>query len=125
MVLLRQVLSTSRKGIPILQGHHARLSCLQVGLRVPIIFKHLKIRVRIGAFQSPQLLELSGIGDSNILKKFGIEQVLDLPSVGQNLRKPLVLDEKDSEVTQVSRGPSEHRRNPRSQARHTDLRDPG
>lgn len=41
----------------------------------------------VGAFQSPQLLELSGIGDPTVLKKFGIEQVLDLPSVGQNLRE--------------------------------------
>lgn len=46
---------------------------------------------RVGAFQTPQLLELSGIGDSSILKKFGIEQVLDLPSVGQNLRKRKII----------------------------------
>lgn len=40
----------------------------------------------IGAFQTPQLLELSGIGNSSILKKFNIEQKLDLPGVGENLR---------------------------------------
>ncbi|TFK35076.1 hypothetical protein BDQ12DRAFT_328316 [Crucibulum laeve] len=34
-----------------------------------------------GSFQSPQLLELSGIGDEEILKKYDIS-VMSLPSVG-------------------------------------------
>ncbi len=39
-----------------------------------------------GAFQSPQLLMLSGVGDGNHLRKFGIEVVHDLPAVGRNLQ---------------------------------------
>ncbi|KAH8096772.1 GMC oxidoreductase [Cristinia sonorae] len=39
-----------------------------------------------GPFQSPQLLELSGIGDKDILTKFGIETKIDLPGVGENLQ---------------------------------------
>ncbi|KAH9857111.1 GMC oxidoreductase [Lenzites betulinus] len=39
-----------------------------------------------GAFQTPQLLELSGIGDPKVLEPHGIEVLLDLPSVGENLR---------------------------------------
>jgi len=38
-----------------------------------------------GAFQSPQLLMLSGIGDKNYLQKHSIECFIDLPGVGQNL----------------------------------------
>ena len=38
-----------------------------------------------GAFQSPQLLMLSGIGPSAEIQKFGISPVLHLPGVGQNL----------------------------------------
>ena len=38
-----------------------------------------------GAYQSPQLLLLSGIGPSQGLRPFGIEQVVELP-VGQNLQ---------------------------------------
>ncbi|CAE6474994.1 unnamed protein product [Rhizoctonia solani] len=34
--------------------------------------------------QSPQLLELSGIGDSKILKQNGIKTLIDLPGVGEN-----------------------------------------
>jgi len=39
-----------------------------------------------GAFGSPQLLLLSGIGPAEELKRHGIKQVLDLPGVGQNLQ---------------------------------------
>ncbi|KAG8833121.1 hypothetical protein FRC17_011303 [Serendipita sp. 399] len=39
-----------------------------------------------GVFQSPHLLELSGIGNSTLLKQFGITPLVDLPSVGENLQ---------------------------------------
>ncbi|CAE6415789.1 unnamed protein product [Rhizoctonia solani] len=37
-----------------------------------------------GAFQSPHLLELSGIGNSTILEENGIKPLIDLPGVGEN-----------------------------------------
>ncbi|EKM52238.1 uncharacterized protein PHACADRAFT_260475 [Phanerochaete carnosa HHB-10118-sp] len=39
-----------------------------------------------GSYQTPQLLELSGIGNSEILKQHGIEVKIDLPGVGENLQ---------------------------------------
>jgi choline dehydrogenase len=39
-----------------------------------------------GAFNSPQLLMLSGVGDPSELAKFGIETVVNLPGVGKNLQ---------------------------------------
>lgn len=39
-----------------------------------------------GAFNSPQLLQLSGIGNSTHLKSVGIDTYVDLPGVGLNLR---------------------------------------
>lgn len=39
-----------------------------------------------GAFQSPQLLQLSGIGDGADLQRVGIRTVHHLPGVGQNLQ---------------------------------------
>ena len=38
-----------------------------------------------GAIQSPQLLELSGVGNAGHLRSLGLEIVLDLPEVGENL----------------------------------------
>jgi choline dehydrogenase len=42
-----------------------------------------------GAINSPQLLQLSGIGNGEELKKHGIEVVHDLPGVGENLQDHL------------------------------------
>jgi choline dehydrogenase len=39
-----------------------------------------------GAFNSPQLLELSGIGSRTLLEKHGIPVVLDAPQVGERLQ---------------------------------------
>lgn len=40
----------------------------------------------LSALKSPQILELSGIGDPVILKPLGIPVQLDLPSVGANMQ---------------------------------------
>ncbi len=42
--------------------------------------------VAAGTVNSPQILELSGIGDGARLKALGIEVVADLPGVGENLQ---------------------------------------
>ncbi|HEX7100884.1 MAG TPA: choline dehydrogenase [Acidimicrobiia bacterium] len=42
-----------------------------------------------GAFNSPHLLQLSGIGDADHLKSVGVEPIHDLPGVGQNLQDHL------------------------------------
>ena len=42
-----------------------------------------------GAINSPQLLQLSGIGNADELKKLGIDVVHDLPGVGENMRDHL------------------------------------
>jgi choline dehydrogenase len=44
-----------------------------------------------GAIQSPQLLQLSGVGPSQLLKGFGVPVVKDLPGVGENLQDHLQL----------------------------------
>ena len=38
-----------------------------------------------GAINSPQILELSGIGSPTVLQKAGIEVLVDNPNVGENL----------------------------------------
>jgi choline dehydrogenase len=45
-----------------------------------------EVIVAAGAYNSPQLLQLSGIGAAGLLSAFGIPVLLDQPEVGQNLR---------------------------------------
>ena len=42
-----------------------------------------------GAINSPQLLQLSGVGNASELEKLGIEVIHDLPGVGENLQDHL------------------------------------
>ncbi|KEP47070.1 glucose dehydrogenase [Rhizoctonia solani 123E] len=44
-----------------------------------------------GTFQTPQLLELSGIGNTTILRQNGITPLVDLPGVGENLQDHLLV----------------------------------
>ena len=44
-----------------------------------------EVIVSSGAIGSPQLLELSGVGQAQRLKDLGIDVVHDLPGVGENL----------------------------------------
>ena len=50
------------------------------------IFARKEIILSGGAINSPQLLQLSGIGSTNLLKELGIPVVHNLPGVGENLR---------------------------------------
>ena len=43
-----------------------------------------------GAINSPQILEMSGIGNPEILRKAGVECLVDLPSVGENYQDHVV-----------------------------------
>jgi len=48
-----------------------------------------EVIIASGAIQSPQLLELSGIGDGEVLQRAGIPVQHHLPGVGENLRDHL------------------------------------
>ncbi|KAI0033381.1 alcohol oxidase [Vararia minispora EC-137] len=46
--------------------------------------------VSAGAFQTPVVLELSGIGSPEVLAKHGIDVLIDLPGVGENLQDHVI-----------------------------------
>ena len=48
-----------------------------------------EVIVSAGAINSPQILHLSGIGDPDLLKRFGISPRVALPGVGRNLQDHL------------------------------------
>ncbi|TFK84290.1 GMC oxidoreductase [Polyporus arcularius HHB13444] len=45
-----------------------------------------EVIVSAGSLQTPQILELSGIGNKKLLSKYEIATLVDLPSVGENLQ---------------------------------------
>ncbi|KAJ6489660.1 alcohol oxidase [Mycena vitilis] len=46
-----------------------------------------EVIVSAGPVKSPQVLELSGVGDPAVLSQFGIKNIVDLPGVGANLQE--------------------------------------
>src|SRR5271169_6870093 len=56
------------------------------GKEIKQIRARREVILSAGAFQTPQLLMLSGVGDSAALAKHGIASVHHLPGVGQNLQ---------------------------------------
>ena len=72
-----------------------------------------EVIVAAGVFQSPKILELSGIGDSRLLNTLGIPVVVDNPNVGENLQDHIMtgisFEVKDGVITgdSLMRGDSE------------------
>lgn len=57
--------------------------------REETVMARREVIVSAGAFGSPQILQLSGIGPASELKRAGVEVVHDLPGVGRNLQDHL------------------------------------
>lgn len=51
-----------------------------------VIAARKEVILSAGSLQSPGILELSGIGQQDVLDAVGIGQVIDLPGVGENLQ---------------------------------------
>ena len=59
---------------------------LKNGKKLNVIDANKEIILSAGIIGSPQILKLSGVGPKAELEKFGIDVVLDLPCVGENLQ---------------------------------------
>ena len=71
------------------QGSQARAVVYRRGHTEYSVLAQREIILSAGAVQSPQLLQLSGIGEARCLQQFGIPVVQDLPEVGRNLQDHL------------------------------------
>jgi choline dehydrogenase len=78
-------------GVEYVQGSHlykasslASSSSNSHSFKKSSIYAKREIIVSGGQWMTPQLLQLSGIGDQNLLKQFGIDIIQDLPGVGVN-----------------------------------------
>ena len=74
--------------IVIRNGRAAGVEYLHQGER-KTAFAEAEVLLSAGAIQSPQLLQLSGIGPASLLRQHGIEVLLDAPGVGENLQDHL------------------------------------
>ncbi len=68
------------------EGRRAVGVAYQRGAVEKRLYARREIVVSCGAFGSPQLLMVSGVGPAEQLKGFGIEVVVDAPEVGANLQ---------------------------------------
>lgn len=80
------VLSETKALKILTQGRRAvGVQCDRAGTRIALRARR-EVLLSAGSFISPQLLQLSGIGNGNDLRKHGIETVHHLPGVGANLQ---------------------------------------
>lgn len=69
------------------QGRAMGVACVRGGTREEFEVRASgEVILAAGALQSPQLLQLSGIGPAGLLRQHGIPVVVDAPEVGANLQ---------------------------------------
>jgi choline dehydrogenase-like flavoprotein len=56
-----------------------------------IVYARREVILAAGAIHTPQILELSGIGDANVLSSLDVPVIVDLPGVGNNLQDHALL----------------------------------
>jgi choline dehydrogenase-like flavoprotein len=83
------VLTRARARRIVMQGTRATGVEIRQGRRLFRLSARRDVIVSAGAFGSPQLLMLSGIGPGSALSALGIKVVHDLPGVGENLQDHL------------------------------------
>tara|TARA_Y100000588_G_scaffold366289_1_gene431849 strand:+ start:2180 stop:3817 length:1638 start_codon:yes stop_codon:yes gene_type:complete len=59
------------------------------GNKIEVYYANKEVLLSAGSINSPQILQLSGIGNAIDLKKQGIKVIHDLPGVGENLQDHL------------------------------------
>ena len=75
----------------LMKGRRAAGVLYQKGGETLTIRANKEVILSAGALQSPQLLQLSGIGPAPLLQEFGIPVVKDMRGVGENLQDHLQL----------------------------------
>lgn len=74
-----------------MQGRKATGVEYAQGGRVIMVSARREVILAGGAINSPQLLQLSGIGDGRLLQSLGVATVHELPGVGENLQDHYVV----------------------------------
>lgn len=84
-----EIMTNSQACKVIFEGKRAvGIEIIQHGIK-RIIRANKEVILSAGAIQSPQILQLSGIGPAKLLEEFNIPVIHDLPGVGENLQDHL------------------------------------
>lgn len=75
--LVQRVMFTDKRAVGVEYHHKGQVYRAHV---------HKEVILSAGAVNSPQLLQLSGVGPSHILQQAGVKQVHESPAVGQHLQ---------------------------------------
>lgn len=76
----------------VMEGLRARGVLYRQGRETKTARARSEVILAAGSINSPQLLQLSGIGPAETLKKYGIEVAVDRPGIGRNLQDHLCID---------------------------------
>jgi choline dehydrogenase len=87
-----RVITRARVSRVLFDGRRATGVEYAVGGRVFRMDARLEVILSAGAVNSPQILQLSGIGDGERLRGLGFGVLLDAPAVGRNLQDHIGLD---------------------------------
>lgn len=89
----------SRKNLTVISRAHATRILFEGKCAVGVEYRHngklqkayagREVIVSAGSINSPQLLQLSGIGSADTLNKYGVEVIHDQPNVGKHLQDHL------------------------------------
>lgn len=80
-----------------------------VGAERHIVHVKKEAILAAGALHTPQLLQLSGIGDAKLLKSINVSTIIDLPAVGHNLHDHVNVAVVNVSKSSPSRTPCERR----------------
>jgi choline dehydrogenase len=84
-ILVRKIIFEGNKAIGV-EYEDLKSSSNQENKNIFKVFVNKEVILSAGAYNTPQLLQLSGIGDKEHLEKLGISVLLHNPEVGRNMK---------------------------------------
>ncbi|KAI0693654.1 GMC oxidoreductase-domain-containing protein [Cytidiella melzeri] len=89
--IVKRVIFDGKRAVGIEYVQNPRLHPQAASLEVITARAKRLVVVSAGAFGSPVILERSGIGSKDVLEKYGVEPLVDLPGVGENYQDHQVI----------------------------------
>lgn len=73
-------------GVEYIPEYNTTLNSTPPDIKIKTVRARKEIIMAAGAIHTPKILHLSGIGSSAVLRSLGVNQILDVPGVGENLQ---------------------------------------